>query len=313
MESAAIGHRGRQLAPTLGFKDSRRRRSGGCFGVVLGLLLTCAVLLPAWALVTVPPLTAPVTDLTGTLSTDQAQALDQQLRDFTARKGSQIAVLIVPTTQPEAIEQYSIRVTDAWKLGRKGVDDGVLLLVAKDDRAVRIEVGYGLEGAIPDAIAKRIVAETIAPDFQAGRFDAGIQAGVSQLMRLIDGEPLPPPRQVAAHDQEPPLQLALFVVFGAVVLGQALRAVLGRVLGAGVSALVAGIGGWLLIGSGLLAGGAALLAFFAVISGMRFGGPGGFGAGGFGAGGGGGFGSGHGGGFSGGGGGFGGGGASGRW
>ncbi len=310
-----MGHRGRQVAPAFRFKDWRRCRTGGCRGVLLGLLLTCAALLPAWALVAVPPLTAPVTDLTGTLSTDQAQALDQQLRDFTARKGSQIAVLIVPTTQPEAIEPYSIRVTDAWKLGRKGVDDGVLLLVAKDDRAVRIEVGYGLEGAIPDAIAKRIVAETITPDFKAGRFDAGIQAGVRQLMRLIDGEPLPPPQHAAAHHQEPPLQLALFVVFGAVVLGQALRAVLGRVLGAGVSALVAGIGGWLLIGSGLLAGGAALLAFFAVISGMRFGGPGGFGAGGFGAGGGGGggFGSGHGGGFSGGGGGFGGGGASGRW
>ncbi len=314
MESATMGHRGGRVAAAFRFKGWRRRRSGGCHGLLLGLLLlACATLLPAWALVAVPPLTTPVTDLTGTLSADQVQALDQQLQAFATRKGSQIAVLIVPTTQPEAIELYSIRVTDAWKLGRKGVDDGVLLLVAKDDRAVRIEVGYGLEGTIPDAIAKRIVAVTITPDFQAGRFDAGIQAGVSQLMRLIDGEPLPPPRQVAAHDQEPPLQLAFFVVFGAVVLGQALRAVLGRLLGAGASAVVAGIGGWLLIGSGLLAGGAALLAFFAVFSGMRFGGPGGFGAGGFGGSGSGGFGSGNGGGFSGGGGGFGGGGASGRW
>ncbi|SCC93277.1 conserved membrane hypothetical protein [Thiomonas sp. X19] len=307
MESAAMRHRGRRVAAAFSFKGWLRRRSGGCHGLLLGLLLSAgAALLPAWALVAVPPLTAPVTDLTGTLSAAQVQALDQQLQAFATRKGSQIAVLIVPTTQPEAIEQYSIRVTDAWKLGRKGVDDGVLLLVAKDDRAVRIEVGYGLEGTIPDAIAKRIVAETITPDFKAGNFDAGIQAGVGQLMRLIDGEPLPPPRQAAAHDQGPPLQMALFVVFGAVVLGQALRAVLGRVLGAGASAVAAGIGGWLLIGSGLLAGGAALLAFFAVLSGMRFGGPGGFGGGGLGGGNGGG-------GFSGGGGGFGGGGASGRW
>jgi uncharacterized protein len=286
---------------------------------VSGLLLTllgCAAWLPAWALVAVPTLTAPVTDLTGTLSTPQVQALDQQLQAFSARKGSQIAVLIVPTTQPEAIEQYSIRVTDAWKLGRKSVDDGVLLLVAKDDRAVRIEVGYGLEGVIPDAIAKRIVAETITPYLQAGNFDGGIQAGVNQLMRLIDGESLPPPKPAAAQQQGPPLELALFVVFGAVILGQAMRAVLGRMLGAGASAAVAGVGGWLLIGSGLLAGGAALLAFFAVFSGMRFGGPGGVGGGGFGGGGfgGGGFGGGNGGGgFSGGGGGFGGGGASGRW
>ena len=280
-------------------------------GLLLALLLGFAAWLPAWALVAVPALTTPVTDLTGTLNAAQVQALDQQLQAFAARKGSQIAVLMVPTTQPEAIEQYSIRVTDAWKLGRKGVDDGVLLLIAKDDRTVRIEVGYGLEGVIPDAIAKRIVAETITPYFQAGNFDGGIQAGVNQLMRLIDGEALPPPKPAVAQHQGPPLELALFVVFGAVVLGQALRAVLGRMLGAGVSAAVAGIGGWLLIGSGLLAGGAALLAFFAVFSGMRFGGPGGFGGGGFGGGG---LGGGNGGGgFSGGGGGFGGGGASGRW
>ena len=270
-------------------------------------------LLPAWAQVAVPVLSRHVTDLTGTLSASQIETLESRLVAFEAKKGSQIAVLIVPTTQPEDIAQFGIRVADQWKVGREKIDDGVILIIAKDDRSVRLEVGYGLEGAIPDAIAKRIVAETITPDFQAGRFDAGIQAGVSQLMRLIDGEPLPPPRQVAAHDQEAPLQLAFFVVFGAVVLGQALRAVLGRLLGAGASAVVAGIGGWLLIGSGLLAGGAALLAFFAVISGMRFGGPGGFGAGGFGGSGSGGFGSGNGGGFSGGGGGFGGGGASGRW
>ena len=278
---------------------------------LIGLLLACCAWLPAWALVAVPALTAPVTDLTGTLTAAQVQELDQQLQAFAARKGSQVAVLIVPTTRPETIEQYSIRVTDAWKLGRKGVDDGVLLLVAKDDRAVRIEVGYGLEGAIPDAVAKRIVAEVIVPRFQAGDFAGGIGAGTAQIMRIIDGESLPPaPSQKTSQTHGPPLELALFIVFGAVVVGQALRAALGRLLGAGASAAVAGFAGWLLIGSGLLAGLAALLAFFAVFSGMRFGGPGGLG-GGFGGGG---FGGGRGGGgFSGGGGGFGGGGASGRW
>ena len=279
---------------------------------LIGLLLACCAWLPAWALVAVPVLTAPVTDLTGTLTAAQVQGLDQQLQAFAARKGSQVAVLIVPTTKPEAIEQYSIRVTDAWKLGRKGVDDGVLLLVAKDDRAVRIEVGYGLEGAIPDAVAKRIVSEIIVPRFQAGDFAGGIDAGADRIMRIIDGESLPPaPAQKTAQTRGPPLELALFIVFGAVVVGQALRAALGRLLGAGASAAVAGLAGWLLIGSGLLAGLAALLAFFAVFSGMRFGGPGGFGGGGFGGGG---FSGGRGGGgFSGGGGGFGGGGASGKW
>ncbi|MEO6147002.1 MAG: TPM domain-containing protein, partial [Sulfuriferula sp.] len=113
--------------------------------------------------VPVPALKARVTDLTNTLTAAQAASLEQQLSDLEKRKGSQLAVLIVPTTAPEAIEQYSIRVAEAWKLGRKGVDDGVLMLVAKNDRTLRIEVGYGLEGVIPDAIAKRVIAETIVP------------------------------------------------------------------------------------------------------------------------------------------------------
>jgi len=115
----------------------------------------------------IPPLKARVTDLTGTLSTNEATQLEQKLAAFEARKGSQIAVLIVPTTQPETIEQYSIRVVDAWKLGRKGIDDGVLLLVAKQDRTVRVEVGYGLEGVLPDAVAKRITDEIIVPESAA--------------------------------------------------------------------------------------------------------------------------------------------------
>jgi len=260
------------------------------------------------ALVPVPALTAPVTDLTGTLTPQQTAALDQELRDFAARKGSQIAVLIVPSTAPEAIEQYSIRVTDVWKLGRKGQDDGVLLLVAKDDRTMRIEVGYGLEGAIPDAIAKRIIAEVITPQFKQGNFYGGLQDGVQSIMKLIDGEQLPPPRAAASPvGGANPTETAFFLLIAAIVVGSALRAVLGRTVGSGLAGLIAGGVGWLLIGSALLGLGLAVAAFFAVFSGVRFGGgPGGFGGGGFGGGNGSG-------GFSGGGGGFGGGGASGRW
>src|SRR5215510_3922952 len=134
---------------------------------VLRLLFAAALLFPLAAqAVEVPPLKARVTDLTGTLATDQRAGLEAKLADFEARKGSQIAVLIIPTTQPEAVEQFSIRVFDQWKLGRKGVDDGVLLLVVKDDRKLRVEVGRGLEGVIPDAAAKRIVADMIAPRFR---------------------------------------------------------------------------------------------------------------------------------------------------
>lgn len=264
------------------------------------------------ALAPVPALTAPVTDLTGTLTPEQAATLDQELRDFAARKGSQIAILIVPSTAPEAIESYSIRVADAWKLGRKAQDDGVLLLVAKDDRAMRIEVGYGLEGAIPDAIAKRVIAETLTPSFRQGDYFAGLQAGVQQLMKLIDGEQLPPPQAKAAGEGRSSAQeVGFMVLIGAILAGSVLRAVLGRTVGAGLSALIAGGVGWWLVGSVLLGLAFGALAFLAVFSGVRLGGgPGGLGGGGgFG-----GSGSGRGsGGFSGGGGGFGGGGASGRW
>ncbi|MGC9162865.1 MAG: TPM domain-containing protein [Thiomonas sp.] len=235
----------------------------------------------------IPALTAPVTDLTGTLSAQQVAALDQELRDFAARKGSQIAVLIVPTTAPETIEQYSIRVVDAWKLGRKGVDDGVLLLVAKNDRKLRIEVGYGLEGVIPDAIAKRIISETIAPRFKEGDYFGGIQAGVESIARLIDGEALPPPKAPnPSADPNASLVTAIFLLVAAIAIGSALRAALGRVVGSGLAGLVAGVVGWWLVGSLLLGIGMGLAAFIAVFSGIRLGGGagglgGGFGGGGF--------------------------------
>jgi len=148
----------------------------------------------ALAQVPVPPLKARVTDLTGTLNAQQRSALEQTLAEFEARKGSQVAVLLVPTTRPETAFDYGVRVFDAWQLGRKGVDDGVLLLVAKDDRELKIITGRGVEGALPDAIAKRIIEEDIVPRFKQGDFYGGIRAGADRMMRLIEGEQFPAPR-----------------------------------------------------------------------------------------------------------------------
>jgi uncharacterized protein len=233
---------------------------------------------------------------------------------FEQRKGSQIAVLIVPTTEPETIEQYALRVAETWTLGRQGVDDGVLFLVAKDDRAMRIEVGYGLEGVIPDAVAKRIISEIVVPYFTRSDFYGGVDAGVSRLIRLVDGEPLPPPRE---RDQEWSGIEGLLpvLIIGTVILGAVMRGLFGRLAGASLTGGIGGLFVWVIMGS-LLAGGlVAVLAFvFTLVMaapvgrggyGGRFGGLGGGLMGG---------GSGFGGGFGGGGGGsFGGGGASGRW
>ena len=161
---------------------------------------TLLALMLCWAFaaladVAVPPLTGRVVDKTATLSSGDIASLDQTLKDFEARKGSQVAVLIVPTTQPETIEQYSLRVAEAWKIGRKKIDDGAILVVAKDDRKLRIEVGYGLEGALTDATSKRIIDEVITPKFRSGDFAGGISDGVNRILRVIDGEPLPAPAQ----------------------------------------------------------------------------------------------------------------------
>jgi len=269
----------------------------------------------AAAQIAVPPLAARVTDLTGTLTGEQRSTLEQALAAFEARKGSQVAVLIVPSTQPETVEQYAVRVEEAWKLGRKGVDDSVLLLVAKNDRRLRIEVGYGLEGALPDAVAKRIIEEDITPRFRNGDFYGGIRAGTERILRVIDGEKLPAP---AAH--APPFSLPtewLMPAFFALLVGSSiLDRLLGRLFGAIGSGTAAGVIAWIFLGSilaGVLAGG----IFFIFVLAARLGGwrRGGFGGGwssGGGNFGGGGF-SGGGGGFSGGGGSSGGGGASGSW
>src|SRR3984957_20118381 len=152
---------------------------------ILALLVCWAF--AALADVAVPPLTGRVVDQTGTLSSSDVAALTQTLRDFEARKGSQIAVLIVPTTEPETIEQYSIRVAEALKIGRKKIDDGALLVIAKNDRKLRIEVGYGLEGALNDVTASRIISEIITPKFRNGDFSGGISDGVEKIIRVVDG------------------------------------------------------------------------------------------------------------------------------
>ncbi len=273
-----------------------------------------------------PALRARVTDLTGTLDAAARSRIEAKLADLEKRKGAQIAVLMVATTAPEAIEDYSIRVAEAWKIGRgvvngKHVDDGAILVIAKNDRRMRVEVGYGLEGAIPDAYAKRVIDGTIAPRFRQGDFAGGVEAGVDDLIKLVNGETLPPP----AAAQQPQgggggSEDVLGLLLGVFVVAMVLRQVLGRVVGSSAGGLLGG-GLVAMAGAGtLLAVGAGVLMFFVLLllgTGASMGpvgrrtwrsGPGGF-PGGFG-GGGGGFG---GGGFRGGGGGFGGGGASGGW
>jgi uncharacterized protein len=262
----------------------------------------------AHAEVAVPQLTQRVTDLTSTLDAQQIQSLESRLAEFEANKGAQLAVLIVPTTQPETIEQYGIRVAEKWKLGRKGVDDGALLLIAKDDHALRIEVGYGLEGVLNDATANRIIDEIIVPRFKRGDFYAGIASGLAAMMQIVNGEPLPPPKRTAASGKYD-IESLLFIAFGlVVVVGGILRAMLGRFPAALLMGGALAVLAWFVIAQLLIALFVGLMAFVFVLLGGGgrglggFGGYGGYGGGGFGGGG-----------FSGGGGGFGGGGASGRW
>lgn len=262
------------------------------------------------AQVAVPPLTGRVIDQTSTLSGDQKAALEQTLQTFEAQKGSQIAIVIVPTTEPETIEQFALRVAEQWKLGRNKVDDGAILVVAKDDRALRIEVGYGLEGALNDATSKRIISETIVPRFKQGDFFGGIQAGITQILRVIDGESLPAPKVRSAEDSTNIQQFIPIIFIFALVVGGMLRAVLGRLPGALVAGGVVALIAWFVVGTivvAIVAG--AITLFFTLFGGGIGGGMGGRGMGGRHGG----FGTGGGGGFRGGGGGFGGGGASGRW
>jgi uncharacterized protein len=223
-------------------------------------LLMCWASL-ALAEVAVPPLVGRVVDQTGTLSSDDIASLNQKIRDFEARKGSQIAVLIVPTTAPEEIEQYSIRVAEAWKIGRKKIDDGAILLVAKNDRKLRIEVGYGLEGALTDVTSKRIIDEIITPKFRSGDFAGGISDGVDRIIGVVDGEPLPaPPVRPQLGSRSGSLSLEFlnpfnpFVLFGLLIFGGALRKLLGRLVGSAVAGGLAGLLAWYFFTSWILAG-----------------------------------------------------------
>src|SRR4051812_19726724 len=266
----------------------------------------------------IPALTGRVVDQTDTLTAEQKAALETKLQNFEQRKGTQIVVLITGTTFPEPIESYSIRVADAWKIGRKGVSDGIVIVVAKSDRTMRLEVGYGLEGVIPDAVARRLIDEVFIPGFREGNFYAGLDAGLERLIKLIDGEPLPAVKVSDRGSGDLRSLESYFVLFlvATLVFGGLLRHLLGRlpaalIVGGGIGFLA-----WSIVAPLLIAVFVGVIAFVVTLSaggvpgGLgrgRYGG-GGFGGGGFGGGG-----FGGGGGFSGGGGGFGGGGASGRW
>ena len=275
-------------------------------------------------LVPIPKLAARVTDLTNTLSAGEKQALETKLADWEQRTGNQLVVLIVPTTKPEPIESYSIRVAEAWKIGRKGQDNGAIFLIAKDDHRMRIEVGYGLEGVLTDVTSHRIIDETVAPLFRQNRFAAGIDAGVDRIIAVVGrGEPLPAKAQPArSSDQGFGFgELLIFLFIAVPVIGGILSRIFGRVLGSGVGGSVLGAIAWLIAGSIAIGAGVGVLVFLVMLlfgGGINVGprrggmwiptGGGGFGGGGFGGGG-----FGGGGGFSGGGGSFGGGGASGGW
>ena len=265
--------------------------------------------------VAIPSLHARVTDLTGTLTAEQSQQLEGELATLEQAKGAQVVVLMLPSTQPETIEDYATRVFDAWRVGRAHVDDGVLVVVAKEDHHVYIETGYGLEGAVPDALASRIIREQIVPKFRTGDYYGGLQDGIASLTKLIDGEPLPAPK---AESQAKGIPDFLVVILFALVWARGFFSILPRwprvfVVGIAAAGLV-----WLFTHLWWLA--AACGAFgglFGYIGhSLRFargGGNGGWGGGGFGGFGGGGSFGGGGGGFSGGGGATGGGGASGSW
>lgn len=317
--------------------DGTRRRFGAASGVVgvprdrprppraVSRLAACVLALIALGALGAPPvpaeqpvpvLRARVTDLTGTLTQPQSTALEETLAAFERQKGAQVAVLIVPTTAPETIEQYSMRVVERWKLGRKGVDDGALLIVAKDDRALRIEVGYGLEGVLTDATTNRLIDEIIVPRFRTGDYAGGIEAGVERMLRVIDGEPLPEPqrqpRPGGGLDALAPVLPVIFIF--AVTLGALMKRLFGQLAGALATGAIAGAIAWLIVGlvaTALLAAFAAfaLTLFSGVAPGRWASGRGRWGGGGFGGG----WSGGGGGGFGGGGGGFGGGGSSGRW
>src|SRR6202023_3145227 len=222
--------------------------------ILLALLL--GWVLPAFADVAVPQLTGRVVDQTGTLSGDDIASLTQTLKSLEARKGSQIAVLIVPTTQPETIEQFSIRAAEAWKIGRKKIDDGALLVIAKNDRHLRIEVGYGLEGSLTDVTSKRIIDEDITPKFKSGDFAGGVSAGINRMIRVIDGETLPapePPHWQTQRSFDPADLFNPFLIIPVLLFGGLMRNLLGRLLGSAAAGGLVAMIAWFFFSSLLAA------------------------------------------------------------
>ncbi len=291
-----------------------------CFVVTVSAA-PAAISAPSGDYQAVPKLQKRVTDLTGSLASADEAKIESRLKDFEAKKGAQIAVLLVDTTQPEPVFDYATRVFTEWKLGRKGVDDGVLFVVAKSDRKMQILTGPGISGVMTDAISKRIIIEIVSPKFRSGDFAGGIDDGVAKMISVIDGEALPPPpeKRVAAKSTGGYENFFVLAIFAAMVVGPMLRAVLGRFLGATATGGVTAAAAWFIAGGLAIPIVSGVLVFLGVllVGSMGSGiGRGGRGGGGWISGGGGGFGGGGssgGGGFSGGGGSFDGGGASGDW
>ena len=241
-----------------------------CIALCTMLLFASGMALSTFAyaeLLPVPALKARVTDLTQTLSPAEQAQLEQKLAAFEAKKGSQIAVLVVPSTQPEDIAQYSLRVVEKWKIGREKVDDGLLVLIAKNDRKMRIEVGYGLEGAVPDLYAKRIISDIISPKFKQGDFFGGLNAGLDSLIGLVDGEALPVPSNPKSNGMGV-MDILPILLFGGLITGLFLRSMFGTFFG---SALNGGLIGTLIWVLGVALGGAAILGVIAFIITMMLG------------------------------------------
>lgn len=264
-----------------------------------------------------PTLRARVNDLAGMLPAERAKSLEQTLARYEQETGHQLAVLTVPSLDGEPIEPFALRVAERWKLGRADADDGALLVIARDERRARIEVGYGLEGAIPDAIAKRVIDEILVPQFRAGDYAGGVDAAMAALMKAARGESIGPPARPRAEQGPDALPLVLFISLFTSVLWMPFRGGRLRPLGALLGGATAAGVTWLFLRVALWSAVAFALGFaFGWIgpgAGRRGGrggpvvwGPGGGWSGG-------GWGRGGGGGFGGGGGGFGGGGASGSW
>jgi len=258
----------------------------------------------------IPALEARVTDLTGTLSNQQISSLASELAAFEEQKGSQVTVLILPTTDPEDIASYGIRLAEQWKIGRSNADDRVILLIAKDDRKVRIEVGYGLEGAIPDVYANRIIENIIVPNFRQGQFYNGINEGAGAIMGLIEGEILP---DVSSSGNRIGMMsenyFMIFIIIALIGLS-ILKAFIKKSKYKWASVLITSVLVGLIFGGLVFAGVSFAIGSLIMFSSARTGGSGRYYGGGFSGGGGSSYG---GGGFSGGGGSFGGGGASGGW